>query len=401
MLSTSLDLFGLFALLSAFFCLVILGVFIFHNSWSVIPNRLLFWSLAVLALTAVDAFFTFQETLVPSQVPGVLHTVTFLVMPVFFLFVQRSHDPAWRRIDFLHFIPAGVYLTFSIWPILSLKASDSLSTTAMAEESSEYFYILRMLLWIGYSIATLRIIYQPRIAQGGNTPSWIKAVVILLTATGIVPSASRLMGTDSDLVWFYSLLMLTTFVHCLLLLINPAVLYGISVGTSSSAVSRDESQSQPVEETTSGTTGDAAAETDPVGIEQLRPRRISLSEEQIEYMHKKLHEFMFIRKPFLHQKYTLQQLSSDSGFPLYQLSLYLNRTLGMNFNSYINKMRIEFLLESYKRNQEKWNRYTLEAIAREIGFNNRTSFIQAFKKVTGTNPSVYFKNIHGHILRDQ
>lgn len=400
MLSTSLDLFGLFALLSAFFCLVILGVFAVHNSWSVIPNRLLFCGIAILALAAVDAFVTFQGTILSSQMAGVLHTVTFLVMPVFFLFVQRSHDPTWRHLDFLHFIPAGVYLTFSLWSILSLKTSDSLSATAMAEESSDYFYIIRMLLWIGYSIATLRIIYQPRIARVGNTPSWLKPVVIFLAATGIVPPASRLMGADSDLVWFYSFLMLTAFVLSLLLLINPAVLYGISVGPASSTVPQEESQPQPVEEKTSGTTGDVA-ETDPAGIEQLRPRRISLSEEQIEYMHKKLHEFMFIRKPFLHQKYTLQQLSSDSGFPLYQLSLYLNRTLGMNFNSYINKMRIEFLLESYKRNQEKWNRYTLEAIAREIGFNNRTSFIQAFKKVTGTNPSVYFKNIHGHILRDQ
>jgi len=36
---------------------------------------------------------------------------------------------------------------------------------------------------------------------------------------------------------------------------------------------------------------------------------------------------------------------------------------------------------------------TLETIAEKAGFNNRVTFLTAFKKFTGTTPSQYIKNI--------
>jgi AraC-like DNA-binding protein len=36
---------------------------------------------------------------------------------------------------------------------------------------------------------------------------------------------------------------------------------------------------------------------------------------------------------------------------------------------------------------------TLEGLALEAGFGNRTTFIRAVKKLTGENPSIYFNTL--------
>jgi AraC-like DNA-binding protein len=400
MFSTTLNLFGLLALLSLCFCLVIMAVFVVHNNWSRFSNRMLFFSMSSFVVACFLAFAIYDSAPGPGAGLVLLMSVsTLLIMPFSFLYLQKLPMGAWRVADYLHFIPALLYLVLGFSGI-GLAEGDA-TANAGIERLNYYF---RVPQWLAYSIlmiyATRRLTTR-RASQSdlANYPVWLNVFVGSFAITSVIPVLVGIQNSRSGEILFFGFVIATAFVVCIYVMVNPAILYGIhSVAVPSPddlVIQKSELFETPdephAEETEAG---------ELVTEETSKPKRISLSEEQIEFMHKRLHEFMFIRKPFLHQKYTLQQLSSDSGFPLYQLSLYLNRTLGMNFNSYINKMRIDFLLESYKRNQDKWNRYTLEAVAREIGFNNRTSFIQAFKKVTGTNPSVYFKNIHGHILKD-
>jgi YesN/AraC family two-component response regulator len=66
----------------------------------------------------------------------------------------------------------------------------------------------------------------------------------------------------------------------------------------------------------------------------------------------------------------------------------------MNFNEYINSYRINYLLEKLKENQDL-QKFTLEALGQMVGFSNRYTFLNAFKKVTGETPSSYLKNRKG------
>ena len=54
---------------------------------------------------------------------------------------------------------------------------------------------------------------------------------------------------------------------------------------------------------------------------------------------------VFIRteRPYLWQGYTLIDMSKDLGIPLHILSRMINRWYGMNFNTIINKFRIEYM----------------------------------------------------------
>jgi AraC-like DNA-binding protein len=73
------------------------------------------------------------------------------------------------------------------------------------------------------------------------------------------------------------------------------------------------------------------------------------------------------------------------------ISNAINKISGTNFNTFINKFRIE---ESKKilLNPE-YNNITIEAIANDVGFHSKSSFNIWFKKLTGQTPSEFKKQI--------
>jgi YesN/AraC family two-component response regulator len=63
----------------------------------------------------------------------------------------------------------------------------------------------------------------------------------------------------------------------------------------------------------------------------------------------------------------------------------------MHFNDVINSYRVNYISEGLKN--EQWETLTLEAVGEMAGFNNRITFLNAFKKFTGVTPSQYVKNL--------
>lgn len=73
-----------------------------------------------------------------------------------------------------------------------------------------------------------------------------------------------------------------------------------------------------------------------------------------------------------------------------QVSTAVNTIACQNFKSYINKLRVlqakSLLVDpSYKH-------FTVEAFAEMVGFSNKVSFYQSFKRVTGMSPSDFRKS---------
>lgn len=97
-----------------------------------------------------------------------------------------------------------------------------------------------------------------------------------------------------------------------------------------------------------------------------------------------------VNKDFLHKNITIDGLAKDLGTNRDYLSKSVNELKGKNFSQYLNELRINYIVEELKSN-EKLRKYTISAIAEDIGFNNSESFSNAFKKITGTLPSYYIK----------
>lgn len=106
----------------------------------------------------------------------------------------------------------------------------------------------------------------------------------------------------------------------------------------------------------------------------------------------KLDEFE-IRKGFLKKNITVESLAKELETNRDYLSKSVNELKGKNFSQYLNELRIHYIIPELQAN-ERLRKYTISAIAEEIGFNTSESFSNAFKKITGTLPSYYIKIIN-------
>jgi AraC-like DNA-binding protein len=93
------------------------------------------------------------------------------------------------------------------------------------------------------------------------------------------------------------------------------------------------------------------------------------------------------KKLFLNPKFTLRDCAKSIGTNEKYLSSYLNKFHKMNFNTFINKYRIEQAKKLLHSTDS--DKYTIEAIAQMSGFNSKSSFNSVFKKHTGLTPSEF------------
>jgi AraC-like DNA-binding protein len=104
-----------------------------------------------------------------------------------------------------------------------------------------------------------------------------------------------------------------------------------------------------------------------------------------------LQEYAENQTSFLQSGFSIRDLSIELNIPQHHLSYVLNRIFHIRFNDYINKLRIQYIKKNVS--PEKMQLTTLEGLALEAGFGNRTTFIRAVKKLTGENPSIYFNTL--------
>jgi AraC-like DNA-binding protein len=88
---------------------------------------------------------------------------------------------------------------------------------------------------------------------------------------------------------------------------------------------------------------------------------------------------------------SLISLSLETKIPFHHLSYYFNTHLNYKFIDWRNKLRIEKTCKEMQNG--KCNALKLESIALNSGFAAQSTFIRAFKVVTGITPSDYMKQI--------
>lgn len=112
---------------------------------------------------------------------------------------------------------------------------------------------------------------------------------------------------------------------------------------------------------------------------------------EVEMASIRITEIMNDSKPYLDSKLSLPGLSDLCGLPLHTTSKAINETFRQNFYDFINGYRIN----EFKRiaTHENLKSHTIFALALESGFNSKTAFNTAFKRITGQTPSQYIKSI--------
>ncbi len=118
-------------------------------------------------------------------------------------------------------------------------------------------------------------------------------------------------------------------------------------------------------------------------------QRLDISEDTINHIAKCLDQFENEGK-YLKMHLTLDKMAKSFKTNSKYLSLLLNQTKGKSVSQYVNDLRIDYVVDKLK-NDLRFRKFTIKAIANEIGFSTDRAFSKAFYKKTGIYPSYFIK----------
>lgn len=95
---------------------------------------------------------------------------------------------------------------------------------------------------------------------------------------------------------------------------------------------------------------------------------------------------------YLKNQISLKDVAKITNTNSKYLSKVINTYKDKNFTTYINDLRIDYLVDQIQHDPI-YRKYTIRAIAEEGGFSNPESFFRAFQKRTGLKPSYFIKKV--------
>ena len=106
---------------------------------------------------------------------------------------------------------------------------------------------------------------------------------------------------------------------------------------------------------------------------------------------RKIEGLMLEEKLYLNPSLNLSVLSSHVKIPDRLISKSINQIKQINFNRFVH----EFRIEEFKNLVDKkmYKKYSIEALAHEVGYNSRASFYKNFKNIVGVSPADYIESI--------
>jgi len=316
--------------------------------------------------------------------------VYYLIAPCLFLYFRgslRKEHAGFKPTHLLHFLIA-IPAVISIIPynLLSYEAQHEVINRIVADVSfafSKSKYIVEPWHWYTfpasaciYTVLQIRLAYRQSKHQGQNqqTINWIyffSTVCMVIFLGMLVVNVS--VAQDKNNIWFIlnESWMVMFLCFCLLILsfmffINPELIYGL---TKKAGANNENIQ----------------AELQPSTEEKTKPKMVDTN--LAEQVTQAIKEQELFRRPGLN----LSELASALEIQNHKLSELLNNHYQLNFSTYINNLRIEYI--KARLDQGDWKQFTLEAIALDAGFSSRNTFFNAFKKVMNATPSAYLATL--------
>lgn len=104
---------------------------------------------------------------------------------------------------------------------------------------------------------------------------------------------------------------------------------------------------------------------------------------------KQVNDLMISEKPFVNQRLKLDDLAVKAGMSKHTLSRVLNEEYKQGFSYYIKEYRVNEAKQLIASRPE----LSLEGIGYEAGFNSKSTFFEAFKKIMNCTPAEYKKSV--------
>ncbi|GAA4466225.1 hypothetical protein GCM10023189_47920 [Nibrella saemangeumensis] len=363
------------------------------NNWLVI---LLGMASVMLLIRTVSTYRDVAQTY--TRLLLVPDFIIFTYAPLFYIYIRKLlfNEGRLRSNWYLHFIPAAVQF-FAYLPFFLMESKlFQLKIVNHDWDVQTLFYasgLLGLLFNAGYWLICRRTIqeykarYQTSISyeqnlQYFNTVLIIQAVCLVLWLfTFILVSLEKFFGFDIamiaersvDIIW----LAFSTITYFLgyfaihqpeifkLRSLQPVKLF-------------NQPEPSPVLE---------PAPDEPLASTEVQPEERSLGEDLLP-LKQQVELYMKRYKPYTNPSLTINEMANRLKLQPHVLSKVINEGFQKNFFDFINHYRVE---ELKKRMEDpRYKNYTLLSQAFDVGFNSKTSFNRAFKKITNQTPSEYF-----------
>lgn len=377
--------------------MIVSVILFFRSREGSFPSRLLSGYLFCAAV--IILFSAAYHTDIFLRFPHVARSMVFLSLcasPFAFLYVRAvlHQEYGFRQTDLLLFIPALLY-TINMVPFYLMPREEKLSfiKRVLADRSlvarepegmlpEGWGILLRMTYGLVLAFFQFMLVFKwrepilhatERISQNLDTYKWLFFFSMLVSLCFLLLWVEYFFQISQFIEiyrWITATMCATVLSTCIYLLFRPNILYGMSGWLQ--------------EESAAASLGNMS----PGGVQTTVTKRQTLSMAQERLFKKQVEDHLSTNRPYLKQGYRLKDLSIELQIPVYQLSAFINQEYEKNFNELVNECRVQYVKELLDTNPA-YRQYTLEAIGKKAGFNSRTTFISAVKKVTGMTPLEY------------
>ncbi len=333
-----------------------------------------FLSVMVALMILTNFSYVVVRTDLRDYVPfffGASFGLIFLFGPLFYFYARAIVDPSfqWKNIDALHFIPYILQLLINL-PLLFMPKkywlefiNSFLSGTLSIHGIEKVIFAIQDIHLLIYLVLTFRLIRSVKNANGN--------------VQYIIPVSLRLSWLK-NLSYGFALFLITVFALYIFILIrgtyHPVTNYIYTLVTSGiiyfiayRMVLHPEILS-------------------PDFAQKYRAYMPFAGEEGDVYT-QKIKSLMTDAKIYTNPELKLSSLAEQIGLPSHQASKLINEKFGKSFNDLVNEYRVEEFIR--RVNDEDFKSYSIYGIALEVGFNSKSSFNTAFKKITGKTPSSF------------
>lgn len=119
--------------------------------------------------------------------------------------------------------------------------------------------------------------------------------------------------------------------------------------------------------------------------------KIVIPDKTVQFLLEKL-ELFEKNEDYIDSLISLNQLAENLNTNTKYLSEIINTYKNKNFHSYINELRINYIINKLKTNPI-YLKYKVSHLAEEAGFSSHSLFSTVFKQITGHSPASYIKLI--------
>lgn len=398
----NLTLNNFIAILTLLFSIYILAQSIMQYSVNKKSNRFLVMLMIQLMVISAMSFITDNLVFIARYVLF-LYIPTFLfISPTIYLYIKSLTEKSFQfdKKAKMHFIlPLVILFSFLIFNILlnlTLYFKNPKSITIISSiflymnAFAIYGFPIVQLFYYGLKIVRIYRSHLSNIKDYFSNAeevqmSWVKYFMITYFAFMVVFIFITIdiesLKNMSDLLYYGELLLLIIFVG--FFGTKQADIYQKSLTRSQNEAfiftnSTVASINEPIEET-------FIAEQNAISIS-------GLNETKKTEIKNALIELLESEKLYLHPSLNINDLAEKLNTNQKYLSVVINDCFNKNFLTFINEYRINEAKAIIMSDTNQ--RYSIEGIGNMAGFNSRSAFFNAFKKITGMTPSAYKETLN-------